>query len=98
MDEATTRSCIQEHADAVARGDMEAVTADFSEQLRPQVPEIAASLPQPVTEAEVLRVDVGDEESIALIRYSGKDREVTIRSHWREIDGRPLIVHGEPVN
>jgi hypothetical protein len=41
MDEATTRDHIQKHADAVVRGDMDAVTSDFSEELRPRVPQIA---------------------------------------------------------
>lgn len=98
MDDPKTRSTIEEHADAVVRGDFDAVAADFSPELRPQLPQIAASLPQPVTSAEVLSVDVGEEESVALIRYSGESGEVTIRSQWREFDGRPLIVHGEPVS
>jgi hypothetical protein len=41
--------------------------------------------------------DVGEEESIATIHYAGEGKEVTIRSHWREVDGRPMIGHGEPV-
>jgi hypothetical protein len=32
-----------------------------------------------------------------MIRYSGETEEVTARSLWREIDGRPLIIHAEPV-
>jgi len=35
MDETTIRDHIQQHADAVARGDMDAVVADFAEELRP---------------------------------------------------------------
>lgn len=97
MDDARTRSCIQDHADAVVRGDMGAVIADFAEELRPQVPQVVQSLPQPVTSAEVESVEVGQEESVAHIRYAGDSGEVTIRSRWREIDDRPLIVAGEPV-
>jgi ketosteroid isomerase-like protein len=37
MDDQQTRDHIKQHADAVARGDMDAVVADFSEDLRPQV-------------------------------------------------------------
>ena len=40
MDEATTREHIQRHADAVEQGDIDAVTADFSVELQPQVPQI----------------------------------------------------------
>lgn len=98
MDEGKTRDQIQEHADAVVRGDMAAVIGDFSEELRPHAPQLAQSLPQPVTAAEVLSVDVGDDESVAQIRYSGDSSEVTIRSHWKEIGGRPQIVAGEVVS
>jgi hypothetical protein len=38
MDEQQTRAVIQEHADAVVRGDMDTVVADFTERLRPDVP------------------------------------------------------------
>ncbi len=96
MDEATTRNHIQQHADAVVRGDMDAVVADFSEELRPQVPQLAQALPQPVTSAEVLSVEIADPESVATIRYSGATAAVTIRSRWQDIGGRPVIVHAEP--
>jgi hypothetical protein len=97
MDEARTRTHIQDHADSVVRGDMDAVTNDFRADLRPQVPQIAQSLPLPVTSAEVLKVDIGDEESVAEIRYTGASGKVTIRSRWQEVEGRPTIVAGEPV-
>jgi hypothetical protein len=61
------------------------------------VPQLAQALPQPVTSAEVKSIDVGDEESVAEIRYAGDSGAVTIRSHWREVDGTPQIAHAEPV-
>ena len=98
MDETQTSDHINKHADAVVRGDMDAILADFSEELRPGVPHIIQEvLPQPVTAAEVQSVDVGDSEAVALIRYSG-DGEITVRSRWQEQAGRPLIVHAEPVS
>jgi hypothetical protein len=97
MDEQNTRSHIQAHADAVARGDMGAATADFSEELRPQVPQIAQALPLPVKAADVLSIEIGEDESVAEIRYSGDSGEVTIRSRWRSIDDRPTIVGAEPI-
>ena len=97
MDEQQTRDHIQQHADSVVRGDMDAVVADFTEGMRPHVPEIATALPQPVTAADVLSVDVGEPESIATIRYSGDDSAVTIRSRWQDEGGRPVIVHAEPL-
>jgi hypothetical protein len=97
MDDARTREHCRQHAAAVERGDMDAVVADFSEDLRPQVPQIAQALPQPVTAADVLSVEIGDDESVALIRYSGDSGEVTIRSRWQDQAGRPVIVGAEPV-
>jgi hypothetical protein len=96
MDDQQTRNHINEHADAVVRGDMDAVIADFTEALRPHVPEIAQALPQPVTSADVLSIDVGETESVAMIRYAGDTDEVTIRSRWQDDGGRPVIVHAEP--
>jgi hypothetical protein len=96
MDEARTREHVQGHAEAVERGDMDAVVADFSEELQPQVPEIAKALPQPVTSAQVLSLEVDDDESVAVIRYSGDTGEVTIRSRWQDRGGRPVVVAAEP--
>ena len=99
MNETQTRDHINQHAEAVVRGDMAAIVADFSEDLRPGVPQIAQDLlPQPVTAAEVLSIDVGDSETLALIRYSGGTGEATIRSRWQEQAGRPVIVHAKPAS
>jgi hypothetical protein len=96
MDDQRTRDQVQAHADAVVRGDMDSVIADFTEDLQPHVPEIAKALPQPVTEAEVLSVDVGGEESVARIRYAGDSGDVTIRTRWQDEGDRAVIVHAEP--
>ncbi|HEY2771835.1 MAG TPA: hypothetical protein VGI87_14765 [Solirubrobacteraceae bacterium] len=97
MDENTTRSCIQAHADAVVRGDMDHVVSDFKEELRPQVPEIGKQLPQPVTSAEVLGVEMGDDSSYATIKYTGPDKELTIRTQWQDVSGQPQIAGAEPL-
>jgi hypothetical protein len=65
--------------------------------MRPMVPEIGKALPMPVTSAEVLSLDVGDEESVAKIKYTGDAGTITIRTHWHEIEGQPMIVAGEPI-
>jgi hypothetical protein len=97
MDEASTKDTIQRHAEAVERGDFDTVIADLSKELQPQAATIAQTLPQPVTSAKVLSVEVGDEETVARIHYAGNTSEVTIQSHWRDIDGQPKIVHAGPV-
>ena len=98
MDEASTRSHIESHADAVVRGDMDAIIADFSEELQPQVPQLAQVLPQPTTSADIQAIEIGEDESVSTIRYSSGDTAVTIRARWREADGHPVIVHAEPVS
>jgi hypothetical protein len=96
MDDAATRDHIQAHADAVVRGDMGTIVDDFSEELRPQLPQLASALPQPVTSAEVLSVEIGDPVSVAMIRYVGDTGDVTIRSQWQDLGGaHPVIVHAE---
>jgi hypothetical protein len=97
MDEVPTRSHAEAHAKAVVDGDMEAVTADFAPALRDQVPEIAKSLPQPVTDAEVMKVDMGDDHATVRIQYSNDTQRVTIQTRWEHLDGRPMIVDGAPV-
>jgi hypothetical protein len=98
MDDRKTREHIQAHADAVVRGDMDTVIRDFSDELRPQVPELAKGLPQPVTAADVLSLDIDEAESVATIRYSGDSRELTLRTRWHDDAEHPVIVHIEPVN
>jgi len=98
MDEASTKDTIRRHAEAVEQGDFDTVIADLSEELQAQAATIAQSLPQPVTSAKVLSVEVGDEETVARIHYAGNTSEVTIQSHWRDVDGRPTIVHAGPVD
>lgn len=98
MDDTKTREHIQRHAEAVERGDFETVIGDLSEELKPQAPQIAQTLPQPVTAATVISVEIGGEGAVARIHYAGDTSEVTIQSRWRDVDGRPQIVHAEPVD
>ena len=98
MDEAGTKDTIQRHAEAVERGDWDTVIGDLSKELQAHAATIAQTLPQPVTSAKVVSVEVGDDETVARIHYAGDTSEVTIQSHWRDIDGRPTIVHAGPVD
>jgi hypothetical protein len=98
MDGDKTREHVQAHADAVVRGDMDTVIADFSAELAPQVPELAKGLPRPVTAAEVLSLEIGDAVTVATIRYSGDSGELTLRTRWQDDTDHPLIVHIEPVS
>jgi hypothetical protein len=97
MDAAKTRNYVNAHADAIARGDLDAAAADLSEELRPQADEFAQLLPQRVVSAEVLSVEVGRDEAVSLIRFVGTDAEVTVRGRWQDRGDRPLMVGAEPV-
>ena len=100
MDAAAIRKHIQRHADAVVHGLWATVAADFAEGIRLQVPQIIEGLPQPsVTNAEVLSLEIGQPESIAMIRYSGESGDVTLRSRWQDRGGEhPVIVDIGPVD
>lgn len=60
------------------------------------MPQLAQAPPQPVTSADVLRVDVGATESVAMSPNSGETGDVMIRSRRQDKGGRPVIVHAEP--
>jgi hypothetical protein len=68
MHESKVEDHVRQHADAVVRGDMDAVVGDFAEALQPRVPELAQDLPQPVESADVLEVDVGNSETSSTMR------------------------------
>jgi hypothetical protein len=48
--------------------------------------------------AEVLSVEIGRAESVAIMRYVGDSGDVTIRERWREENGCPVIVAAEPAS
>jgi hypothetical protein len=97
MDEQNVRQHAQAHADAVVRGDMDAVASDLVEPLRPALAQLAPLFPQPVTSADVTRLDVEAQHAVAQITYRGDDKELVIESRWEEQDGRPMIVAAEPL-
>jgi hypothetical protein len=97
MDEVPTRKFAEAHAKAVVDGDMDSVTNDFIPDLRGQVSDIAQQLPQPVENAEVKKVDVEDDHANVVIEYSNETQSIRIRTRWEEVDGRPMIVDGAPV-
>jgi hypothetical protein len=97
MDQASVEQHAEDHAQAVVQGDMDAVIADFIPEMRAGVPELAKALPQPVNTAEVLSVEMADDDgAIVHVRYSGDESSLTIRTRWEDRQGRPLIVEGAP--
>jgi hypothetical protein len=98
MDEVPTRKHAEAHAKAVVEGDMDSVVNDFIPELRGNVSGLAEKLPQPVTRAEVEKVDMEDDHATVRIRYSNDDESLAIQTRWEEHDGRPMIVEGKPID
>ncbi len=97
MDEQTVRPFAEAHGAAIVAGDMAHAVADFDEALRPHIGPVAAALPQPTTGAEIVSIEPGDDDSSVIhIRYSGADAETTVRSVWKQVGDRPLIVEAAP--
>ena len=99
MDETTLRPVAEAHAQAVCDPIDEAhLQADFIEELHPQLPAIAQTLPQPVREATVDSVVIADDgHATVLITYTGDDSSVTINSRWEDRGGsQPQIVEAAP--
>ena len=97
MDEQTVRRHADAHADAVVRGDFDAVASDLVEEIRPSLAQVAPLLPQPVTSAGVTRLDHEGDHAVAQITYRGDDKQLVIESRWEERDGRPMIVAATPL-
>jgi hypothetical protein len=98
MEEAPMRKIAEAHGQAVVDGDFDAVAADLVPEMRPALPEVAKLLPQPVTGADVIRLDIEDDHAIVEIRYSNDEKSLTLRSRWEDVDGRPLIVEAAPAD
>ena len=79
MDEVPTRKIVEAHAKAVVDGDMDTVVNDFAPDLRGNVNELAQHLPQPVTDADVRKLDVEDDHADVEIHYSNDEQSLTIR-------------------
>lgn len=97
MDEVPTRKHAEAHAKAVVDNELDSVTNDFVPEMRGKVSEIAKQLPNPVTDAEVVRLDMEDDHATVQITYSNDDESLTIETRWEERDGRPMIVEGKPL-
>jgi hypothetical protein len=98
MDQNTVTGYVQAHLVSLRQGDLEAAAEDFAPQLRPHLPGIVDSLPLPFVTTENLSIEAGPDQAVVLNRLVGENGAVVImRSVWQEIDGRPRIIDGAPV-
>jgi len=92
MDEVPTRQHAEAHVKAVLEDDTESIENDFAPEIRDRVGQIAKTLPQPTTDAEIKKLDMEDDHANVEFRYSNQDDSTIIRTRWEERDGRPMIV------
>ena len=98
IDEATVLRHAEAHGRAVQEGDLRTVARDLAEEARAAAADVMREVPSPVTEAEVLSVEVSENQATARIRYAGEGRVTDVESRWVERDGRPVIVGLEIVS
>ncbi len=96
MDEQTVRPYAEAHGKAIADGDTEQAMTDLAEDLRAGMARPMAGLAKATTSAEVLSVEPSGDSAVVLIKYSGPDSTTTIRSVWKQVGERPLIVEAVP--
>jgi len=92
MDESAVREHAQAMADALAAGDIELATADFSDELRRNLGEVLALLPLPATEASIESVEHSGAGYNVVLRLAGETDEVQVQTRWKDRDGAPTVV------
>ena len=92
MDESTARERANAHAQAIVAGDMGRAGRDLSPEVMEVAGAVMKQMPRPVTGAEVVSVESDGDTTICRICYTGHDSEVTVASHWQNVDGEQKIV------
>jgi hypothetical protein len=92
MDEQAVRARAQAMCDALAGGDIDAATGDFSPELRRNLGEVLALMPLPANEVVIETVEHGGSGYNVIIRMAGEVDEVLIQTRWKERDGEPRVV------
>jgi hypothetical protein len=92
MDEQAVRARAQAMCDALAAGDIERATGDFSPELRRNLGEVLALMPLPANEVEIESVQHGGSGYNVVIRMAGEVDEVSIQTRWKDRDGEPRVV------
>jgi hypothetical protein len=74
MNSAQVRQLARAHGQAGVASDTKKIMVDVVSELHDQIPQLASALPQPLTAARVLSVDVFDDHAETLTEYTGRDR------------------------
>jgi hypothetical protein len=92
MDEQAVRARAQAMCDALAAGDVERATADFSPELRRNLGEVLALMPLPANEVVIDSIEHGGSGYNVVLRIAGEVDEVQLQTRWKDRDGEPRMV------
>jgi hypothetical protein len=91
MDTATIRRHAEAHADAVVAGDLRRAAEDLTDSGKADAPAVMDGLPKKIDSASVTDITRKNGESTSVTTYSGEGRDISVLSHWIDVDGRPMI-------
>ncbi len=92
MDEQAVRARAQSVCDALAAGDIQRATGDFSPELIRNLGEVLALMPLPANEVAIQSVEHSGSGYNVVIRIAGEVDEVQIQTRWKDRDGEPRMV------
>jgi hypothetical protein len=94
MDEPQVRERAESLCAALVAGDVDGVTADFSEELRRNLGEVLALFVLPSDAASVGSVERDGGTSAFTVRLElvGAGDEVVVETRWKERDGHPTLI------
>jgi hypothetical protein len=83
---------------ALVAGDIDAVIATFSEELKRNIGEVLALLPMPTSEATIESLERGGSSHVVVINLVGETDEVQLQTRWKDRDGEPTLVEASHVS
>src|SRR5258706_11456807 len=98
MDEQAVRARAQAMCDALAAGDIDRATGDFSPELRRNLGEVLALMPLPANEVEIESVEHGGSGYKMGIPVGRQGDEVVIPTRWKDPDGQPRAPEGNQLS
>jgi hypothetical protein len=92
VDEQQVRARAQAVCDALAAGDIDRATQEFSPELQRNLGEVLALMPLPANEVEIDSIEHGGSGFNVVLRIAGEVDEVLIQTRWKDRDGEPRMV------
>jgi hypothetical protein len=93
MEAQDVRARAEAMCSALVAGDIDAATADVSDELRRNLGEVIALLPLPATAATVVSVERGGTSAfVAVLELVGETETVQVQTRWKDRDGHPTVI------